>query len=920
MRNLRRSTGWLWMLFALTVPLCVSSASAQTGQFVDRVYADGAGDHKYVVFVPRGYDPAREWPVILYLHSAGERGTDGRRPIETGLAPFVKERAGSFPFFVVFPQAGDEQGRRLTGWSADSTDGKRAIAILDAVEQEFSIDKSRQVLTGWSMGGYGTWSIAAALPERFSALVPLAGGGQETWAARLKAVPIWAWHGAKDTAVFPAEAQRMVDAVTGAGGRAYLTEVPNVGHDIWRAAYGHDDLYRWMLDPSQAPATTVTAVATDLPVDSEPFVPALTIPAAVHVRLGNEMLQALSYSIPARVPNSALQGSINNIYDTTTASGRTFRVTLAGITYEAQLVRAALKAYRRDRLNVQLALRNVVLTIRSSSMVGSGRSAVTGPIYVVIGNRRPVWLSIDVTPYVADGKLRLRLAATNFQIPNDNWYVTPPYGVRTSGFGMTRERVSSGLVSGLYGSKSRIEREVVAAVPAMLRELEENLDLTPVNDVVGSFWPLPVYRPRLRVQPQSVSTDENGVSLVMGITAAAIDPQQAPAQPRVVTLAGGANGTPADASPKLRVGLNPGVLGPLTDLLREADVARIHVLDIPENTFADFADRNLLAAAVPDLKGLGEDVEIWPELGLQSTVRVSAATPPAAPTAPPADNSNATENFSDANDGEENTDSTAEAEANSGKAEQSPDTQPTSLRFEIPRAVISVAVRKTPNADWTPYLDFEFSIAQTAAARVRESTFTTRALRLDWTGEPQLDVSARFAEGYQPDDATIDTNVLREMLSRSWQAWTTVGPVADVALSDVDLGSSKMRADDLGWLGSALCMSFDAAGIRITNDSQQPLKYETKGPYSGWGGPYTLPPGDFHQFNVPYPLGFRQPTESGYVRFTLPAGSHSEYRSLAAEGPPRLFQAREQPLDAQSEPDDPISTTQESGRAAAGAR
>ncbi len=676
----------------------------------------------------------------------------------------------------------------------------------------------------------------------------------------------------------------MVESVRAVGGQPLYTEVPNIGHDVWRVAYASEALYRWMLEPTKPPATSQIAKDALYIADSEPFIPALTISSAIHVRLGNQVLQALSYSIPARVPRSALQGSIRDIYQTTTASGRTFRVALSGVTYEAQLVRAALKAWRKDRLNIQLGLRNVVLTIRSSSMVGSGRSAVTGPIYIVIGNRRPVWLNMDVTPFVADGKLKLRLVAANFPIPNDNWYVTPPSGIRTSGFGMTRERVSSGLVSGLYGSKSRIESEVVAAIPAMLRELEENLDLSPVNDVAASFWPLPVYQPRLRARPESVSTDENGISLVMGITAAAIDVGHEPEAPRAVSLSQMSSNLPSEEAQELRVGLNPEMLGPLIDLLRDADVARIHVLDIPENTFADFADRDLLSRAVPDLKGLGADVEILSELVLDSSLEATPAQtgvsdsavarvegPTDAPTSP---NGN-------------------HAASSAGDVIE----KPTAMRFEIPRAIISLSVRNGSQKDWSPYVDIEFGIAQTAVASVNRPTFTTRSLRLDWTGEPEFDVSARFAAGYQPADATLNTTVIREMLSRSWQAWTSVGPVADVALADVDLGSSKMRAGGLEWRGQELSMPFAAAGIRITNDSQESLVYEIQGPYSGWGGPYTLEPSDYHQFEVPYPVSFRQSTPSG-SRFTLPAGSHSEYRTVDSQAPPRLFKAREQPLQA----------------------
>jgi len=859
------------------------ASAQQSGRFVDRTFSDRAGDHKYVVFLPAGYSAARKWPAILYLHSAGERGTDGRRPTLTGLGAAVRAQTDTFPFVVVFPQAEDESGRRLTGWSADSLDGKRAIQILNAVEQEFAIDRDRVILTGWSMGGYGAWSIGAAMPERFAAVVPLAGGGDPASAGRLKAVPIWAWQGAKDTAVFPAEAQRMAEAVRSAGGVVHYTEAPQVGHDIWRAAYGHGALYAWMLDPSAEPAATVIDSRELIDVErGQPFVPALHIPGAIRLRLGNQALQALGYSIPGRVPQTALRGGIRNIYDTTTASGRTFRVTLSRISYQAQLVRATLKARSVGQLSVQLGLRNVVLSIGSASMVGSGRSATTGPMSVVIGNRRPAWLSMIVAPYVADRRVGLRLVSADFRIENDNWYVTRPYGIRVSGFGMTRERVSSGLVSGLYGSKSRIESEVVAAIPAMLRELETNLDLSPVDGVVGSIWPLPVYRPRLRTWPQGVTTDEHGITLTMGITAAAIDPSQSPADARTVSLTDSSPDA-TDKSDALRVGLNPQLLGPLIDLLRDAGVARIHVLDIPEGTFAALADRSLLDQAIPDLRGFGEDVDIWSELKLESPLQVMA------------DGTEAPELV----DIEPNVHATVAGDTPHGIPAGSKSSS-TRLRFEIPRAVISLAVRKDPDQEWTRVADFEFRVAQAAVAQVYRPDFTRRALRLDWTGEPELDVTAHFAADYRPDDSSLDVAVVREALLRSWKAWTSTAPLTDVALGDVDFGSSKLRPNQIRWHGSNLSISFDPAGIRITNDTRQVLEYETKGPHSGWGGPYSLEPGGFHQFEVPYPVLYRHRTDAGVVNFTLPSGSHSEYRVLDPEGAPSLFQARTALSDGKS--------------------
>ncbi len=490
--NLILTLSFAMMALLGIVPSTAAGQNTDARGFVDRVYRDAAGEHKYVVFVPDNYSSAKKWPVILFLHGAGERGSDGRLQTTVGLGPYVKARRTTFPFLVVFPQSENMKGRLLTGWSSDSPDGKRAVAILDEVEKHFSVDTSREILTGWSKGGYGAWSLAAATPERWAAVVPLAGGGDPKWAASLKDVPVWAFHGGNDTAVLPNESRRMIAAIQSAGGNPRYSEVANIGHEIWQVAYDNDDLYAWMLKPSDASQFDIPlhvkpgrrqAIATAVEADA-PFVPAVIVPQAVYVRLGNEMLETLADSIPKIAPRDVLTGRIDDYADYTTAEGRTFRVDFTGIRYDGQLTRARVQAKQKDRLNIQLGLENATITIGTTYVTGRKHSATAGSINVVIGHRRPVWLSMDVTPVVERRKLRLKLVSTEFSIPDDNWYVTSPAGVSTHGFGMTRKKVSNGLVSGLYGSKARIESEVKALVPSLIRELEGHLELANVNKLV----------------------------------------------------------------------------------------------------------------------------------------------------------------------------------------------------------------------------------------------------------------------------------------------------------------------------------------------------------------------------------------------------------------------------------------------------
>lgn len=842
--------------------ICASAGAA--GRFVNRVLKDSQGEHKYAVYLPDGYSAQQKWPVVLFLHGAGERGTDGVAPTKVGLGGVLRQSKKPFPFVVVFPQCEDVKSRYLTGWRADTADAKRALKILNDVEQNYSIDGKRRILSGWSMGGYGAWSIAAATPEHWAGVVPVAGGGEPKAAARLKSVPIWAFHGETDRAVRPEVSKTMVDAVRKAGGRAKLTVVKNAGHDVWKTVYQNDALIAWMRDPSSDPAAPDLLVRPGRrpiqdPDESAPFVPAVEIPRAGFVRLGNDALNAMSYSIPSMVPRNLLTGSINDIMDSTTASGRTFSVQFAGITYHGNVERATIRAIGNNRLRFQLGLRNVQLSINRTYVTGRSRSAVAGPISIIIGHRSAVWLSVDVAPYVQNRKLKLRLVGRYFSIPDNNWYVTAPAGVSTRGLGMTREKVSNGLVDGLYGSKGRIESEVRAIVPNMVKELEKKLVLTDASKYVKSFWPLPVYRPRIRVWPDAISTDKNGVTISLGVTAAAIDPRKAPRVPRRVAPAGpGPERIPKSKS--LQVGLAPAAMKPLMQLLVDADVARIHVLDIPEKKFAALADPKVLAEAIPDLKQFGEDVEVWSELVMTESLTVEAVKHNSA------------------------------KESGSAGGDAAASKQP--LLFRVPEMVISLAVKpKSGSSKWTPYAEFRFEMSQQAGISVQRPSFTSRVVRLDWIGDPQIKVKGRFAPEYRPQNEKIDEERIRRLFADGWKAWTASGPAARVEAGDLEFGNSALRLADVGYSAPFISVELKNPGLKITNSTDKPLVYQAKGPRSGWSSALTLKPNASHVYDIPYEMVFRSTTGGQTLLYTLPPGSHSEFRPPKQGGAPRLFKA-----------------------------
>ena len=194
---------------------------------------------KYLLSLPTGYGRLdKKWPVMMFLHGAGERGTNLELVKKHG-PPKLIEQGKELPFIVISPQCPAGQ------WWPEKLD--TLVALLDDIESNYAVDKERVYLTGLSMGGFGTWSLACREPKRFTAIVPICGGGQWYLANRLKNVPVWAFHGAKDSVVPLDLSEKMVGAVKRSGGDAKLTVYPEAGHDSWTATYDNAKLYEWLL-------------------------------------------------------------------------------------------------------------------------------------------------------------------------------------------------------------------------------------------------------------------------------------------------------------------------------------------------------------------------------------------------------------------------------------------------------------------------------------------------------------------------------------------------------------------------------------------------------------------------------------------------------------------------------------------------
>ena len=198
----------------------------------------------YLLFLPHGYDATatNRCPLILFLHGAGERGTNLWLVAKHG-PPKIVTLETNFPFIVVSPQC--PAGKI---WSNDLL-----LALLDDVENKFAVDLHRVYLTGISMGGFGTWSLGLSHPERFAAIAPICGGGELITPlladkSQLITLPVWAFHGAKDPVVPLEESERMVKLLKKYGvHEVKFTIYPEAQHDCWTETYANPELFAWFL-------------------------------------------------------------------------------------------------------------------------------------------------------------------------------------------------------------------------------------------------------------------------------------------------------------------------------------------------------------------------------------------------------------------------------------------------------------------------------------------------------------------------------------------------------------------------------------------------------------------------------------------------------------------------------------------------
>lgn len=249
MKNLK-----FYYLLLFIVPAGLNAQSLQTG-FLDRTISLNGDVHKYQVYVPSTYNDATDWPVTLFLHGAGERGSDGLKQTQVGLGRAIRLNPERWQTLAVFPQV-------PAGETWQGVAGEVAMAALDATIDEYSTDTDRLYLTGLSLGGNGTWYLGYHYTERFAAMLAVCGfvefgerfpsfltDAENSFvdlAKDLSETPVWIVHGDADVVVPVEQSRQMATELESVGAEVHYTELPGVNHNSWDAAYSDTAIVDWL--------------------------------------------------------------------------------------------------------------------------------------------------------------------------------------------------------------------------------------------------------------------------------------------------------------------------------------------------------------------------------------------------------------------------------------------------------------------------------------------------------------------------------------------------------------------------------------------------------------------------------------------------------------------------------------------------
>lgn len=256
------------IIYVIIFMVMIARVSAQNMSLFDKLLFAEKGDTlPYRLLKPVNPGSMPKFPLVIFLHGVGERGTDNEVQTKHISELFLDERnRGKYPCYLVAPQCPKGYSwsnfKQVNGETAlspgPSKPMKLLISLIESIIKEFPVDESRIYVTGLSMGGFGTFDLIARYPEKFAAAVPVCGGGDPKTAGRIKHIPIWAFHGALDKTVTPQQSRRMISALQKEGATPGYTEYPDVAHDSWVYAYREPHLIHWLFNQTRVTKSNVS--------------------------------------------------------------------------------------------------------------------------------------------------------------------------------------------------------------------------------------------------------------------------------------------------------------------------------------------------------------------------------------------------------------------------------------------------------------------------------------------------------------------------------------------------------------------------------------------------------------------------------------------------------------------------------------
>jgi predicted peptidase len=237
----------LALLFIVTAP-----AQELDKRLAAKTFTSASGETlPYRLFVASNYDRRKKYPLIVYLHGSGGLGNDNLKQLQLGNVYLIDfftqaETQNRHPAFVLAPQSMNEGWTATDDRTTPSNQLRMVVDLIAELEKTYSLDRARFYVAGQSLGGFGTFAIISAYPEKFAAGVPLCGGGDESKAPQFKETALWAFHGDQDESVPVERSRRMIAAIRKAGGQVKYTEYPGAGHDVWTRVVKEPELLPWL--------------------------------------------------------------------------------------------------------------------------------------------------------------------------------------------------------------------------------------------------------------------------------------------------------------------------------------------------------------------------------------------------------------------------------------------------------------------------------------------------------------------------------------------------------------------------------------------------------------------------------------------------------------------------------------------------